>query len=456
MHTLLRSAVTTLLLLLGTGAEAQSTGTATPADGLRQLLDSLCPPMLATSGCVLGDVERRWIVEDVYEYSVPVKAGPGPHDVIQLHRVVREEAPWVPIHAPTSVFMIHGDAWSFRGAYLSGAPGDDGRSIAAFLARNGVDVWGLDLRWTQVPLETGNFSFMKAWNLGTHVEDVGLALRMARAVRIHTRSGAGKLHLLGWSRGALVASAFLGEETQRVPAERLAGGFIPVDMVLRFGPEDELLRKWACDRYEAGKELFDGGRYEGGLLGAGAGIGLQRMGTLALTAPDAESPLSPPLSNRQMALFAASVTWRLFAPHPPAVPDYHLLGGQLEASGPPTGLSYTPEARFFELLSQAHPYQAFAETVDSDAILCGTVDVPYDDHLPEIDVPVLYVGAAGGFGHHGVHATTLLASTDVSTLVVQRHPGSERALDYGHADLFLADDAEASVWRPLLDWLRRH
>jgi hypothetical protein len=456
MHTHLRSAVTAILLLLGLGTGAHATEPVPPADALRQTLEALCPPALAAPGCVFGDVERRSVFADVHEYTARVQVGPGPYDVIQLHRVVREKAPWVPIQAPTSVFMIHGDAWAFREAYLSGVPGDEGRSLAGFLAHHDVDVWGIDLRWTQVPLETQDFSFMEEWNLGTHVEDVRLALRMARAVRIHTRSGAGRQHLLGWSRAALVASAVLGAETQRPPAERLVGGFIPMDMVLRFSPEDAELREWACDRYEAGKALLAQKRYEGGLLGPGAGLGLQWMGTLAATAPQADSPLMPKRTNRQVALLAASATHVLFTPHMPAVPGYHLAGGQFDAIGEPTGLSHTLEARFFDLLRRARPYQGLAETVDTEAILCGSEGVPYDGHLEEIDVPVLYVGAAGGFGRQGLHATTLFASTDVSTLFIQRRPDAERALDYGHADLLLAEDAEPTVWRPLLDWLRQH
>ena len=455
MHTYLRSAVTAVLLLLGLGTEAHATRPVPPADGLRQALEALCPPAPTPPDCVFGDVERRPVFADVHEYTARVRVGPGPFDVIQLHRVVRERAPWVPIHAPTSVFMVHGDAWAFRDAYLSGVPGDEGRSLAGFQAHNDVDVWGLDLRWTQVPLETQDFSFMKEWNLGTNVQDVRLALRMARAVRLLTRSGTGRQHLLGWSRGALVALAVLGEETQLPPGKRLVGGFIPMDMVLRFGPEDAEFREWACERQEAGMARLGQKQYEGGLLGPGAGLGLQWMGTLAATRPQEDSPM-PNLNNRQMALFAASATHLLFTPYMPAVPGYHLTGGRFDALGSPAGLNDTSEARLFALLQRARPYQGFAETVDTEAVLCGTEGVPYDDHLEDINVPVLYVGAAGGFGRQGLHATTLFASTDVSTLLVQRRPEAERALDYGHADLLLAEDAEPTVWRPLLDWLHQH
>jgi hypothetical protein len=82
--------------------------------------------------------------------------------------------------------------------------------------------------------------------------------------------------------------------------------------------------------------------------------------------------------------------------------------------------------------------------------------VPYDDHLERVKVPVLYVGAAGGVGRYGEFGLTLLGSQDVTVLLVRTLPEEARALDYGHADLFLADDARERVWQPLLQWVRSH
>ena len=88
-------------------------------------------------------------------------------------------------------------------------------------------------------------------------------------------------------------------------------------------------------------------------------------------------------------------------------------------------------------------------------MICDEADVPFDDHLDDISVPVLYVGAGGGFGEFGVYTTTLLGSTDVTTRVVDltRRPAP---VDFGHADLFLATDARTLVWRPILNWIRAH
>ena len=71
-------------------------------------------------------------------------------------------------------------------------------------------------------------------------------------------------------------------------------------------------------------------------------------------------------------------------------------------------------------------------------------------------MPVLYIGAGGGFGEYGVYTTTLLGSTDVTAHVVSLVPAEARIVDFGHADLFLANNAEALVWQPLLDWVKTH
>ncbi len=41
----------------------------------------------------------------------------------------------------------------------------------------------------------------------------------------------------------------------------------------------------------------------------------------------------------------------------------------------------------------------------------------------------------------------------MTLLLIDREPPEARLFDYGHADLFLAGDAEGAVWEPLLDWL---
>ncbi|WP_171817908.1 hypothetical protein [Pyxidicoccus fallax] len=412
--------------------------------------------------------EREPLPGGLAHYRMPVRVGLGEHDVVTVHRVVRENAPGRPARSGRAVFMVHGDGWGFEPAFMSSvgsahAPAD--RSLAVFLAREGVDVWGIDLRWVGVPAGTQDFSFMADWTLGTHAQDVGAGLRVAHKVRAMTGSAQGSMHLLGWSRGAAVGYAYLNQEALLPRGLRQVDGFIPVDMVVRFAPENAEQQAWACERYGVLSEAKAAGRTEGGLLGPAPGITLQAIGQLAAQAPDAPSPLLPPdvfgpgtgvPSNRRVAIVSAASTGALLAPLKPITPGYHLMAGTLDASGLPGDLTFiADEAYLYEYAQRSAPYQSINEVVETEAWACGK-NVPYDDHLKKVKVPVLYVGAAGGMGQYGVYSVSLLGSTDVTVQIARTMPEAARALDYGHADLFLADDARERVWKPLLQWVRAH
>src|SRR5262245_5364788 len=63
--------------------------------------------------CTVANFERQALTADVFEYSVDVRVGPAEHDVIGLHRVVRESAPYRAVQTSKAVMMVHGDAWGF-------------------------------------------------------------------------------------------------------------------------------------------------------------------------------------------------------------------------------------------------------------------------------------------------------------------------------------------------------
>lgn len=412
--------------------------------------------------------EREWLFDDVAHYSYRVQVGPGTYDAITVHRVVREQAPWRPARAAKAVFMVHGDSWGFTSAFLSSTRSSQvavDRSIAAYLAEQGVDVWGIDLRWVGVPLGVKDFSFMSGWTLGTHVKDVGTGLALADTVRQLSGGNKGSMFLLGWSRGATVGYAYLDAESQRPRGLRRVDGFIPVDMPLRFAPQDDEQRQWACERYTVLKQARDSGRTEGGLLGTAPGTTVQLIGQLAVMAPDAPSPLLPEgalgpslpqPTNRQFAVIAAGATSALFAPLKPIAPAYHMTAAVPDpVTGLPGRLAFTSEPYVFDYLRLSAPYQSINEVVETEAQLCG-LDVPYDDHLDDVKVPVLYVGAGGGVGRYGVHTLGLLGSRDVTVHIARTLPESSRAIDFGHMDLFLASDARERVWKPIHQWMRAH
>ncbi|MCY1073767.1 hypothetical protein [Archangium lansingense] len=466
-----------LLSLVGCGAEtSESEELSATAEEVGQAQSMLqasdCSSCLAgTEGArFISGFERERVQGDIYHYSIRLQVGRSAHDIITLHRVVKERLAWWPVRAPESIFMVHGDAWNFQGAFMAStltATVNKKQSIAVYLADQGVDVWGIDQRWTHVPEGTQDFSFMAGWNLGTHAQDVGTGLTVARAVRALTGSGAGKMNLLGWSRGATVSYAYMSAETQLPQGLRNVSGFIPVDMVLKFGPEGEQQRQWACVRAAVGDLVLQSGRVEGNLGGPGAGVTIQQVGQAAITYPDFPAQVPgvelPPMTYRELGRTVGAATFSLLTNEEfgiqPSVPYYHFSAGEFSTTtGLPTELKHLESDRqFFDFLASARPYQSFMEQVESDRMMCGDTSLPYDDHLSQVKVPVLYVGAAGGFGSYGVHSAKQLGSKDVSVLLVKKYQSDEyRLLDYGHADLFLASGAEQDVWAPILKWMKKH
>jgi hypothetical protein len=398
-----------------------------------------------------SNVERRALTADVAEYSFKVRVGSGPYDEIGLHRIVKEVAPNVPVRASKAVFLTHGDIWGFRAAFLTGA-----KSLPVYLAENGVDVWGIDLRWTLVPAGVDT-TFMQDWGLEQDVRDLGVGIGVARFTRAITGSGFDKMTLLGWSRGGQIGYAYLNSETQLPAGLRQVKGYIPTDIYLK--TDDGALKSFACARQQNAENEIAKGNHASGVGGL-----ISLLGTLALVDPNGSSILNGPpfnlkdFTNKQTGLLVGEATFQLQGGAINA-PFYHFTGGTFGADNKPTGLLYSNEADLFAFEQAASPFQPNLQLAEADAIVCEAEDVPFDDHLGDIKVPILYVGAGGGFGDLGIYTTTLLGSTDVTTLVIDKVPdvpAEARLFDYGHADLFLANDAEALVWQPILSWLQAH
>src|SRR6185295_3422834 len=158
------------------------------------------PPGPVEPGSPVSAIERRALTADVAEYFFKVRVGSGPYDEIGVHRVVKEKAPNVPARAAKAVFL---------------APGD---------------VWGIDYRWTFVPASVTDLSLMQSWGIEQDARDLGVAIGVARITRALTGSGAGKIFLLGWSRGGQIGYVYLNGETQLPPGLRQVRGFVPVDI----------------------------------------------------------------------------------------------------------------------------------------------------------------------------------------------------------------------------------
>lgn len=458
------SVILTVAVLLASCSEDRSL---TPADSPGTSMQDVDPELIAAevamqsnwpvdedaiktpAGCgYILDIEREEIVGDIVHYSYELRIGPGPYDVIGLHRVVKERKPYRPVGTRKCVFLQHGDCVGFEGLCLFGAvapSAPDDRAIAVYLAENEIDVWGIDQPWVMVPQDETDFSFMADWGLQYHIDNLRIALAVARFTRLITGCGFGKMLLLGYSSGAALGYAYLNDEVQRPMPCRHVSGYIPVDMTYK--TDDEPDRLASCATAAENKAMLDAGINQWD-------VPFVPIAILALTDPDSESPLAPGsgLTNYIVALIAGSATHMLAAmPY-----EFHYVAGEFNEYGLPTGFQFMTVDNFFDFLMGASFYQPNAFIYEYNSVACDEIDLPFDDYLGEIDVPVFYVGAAGGIGDYGFYATTLLGSSDVTTLNVQLYPSEYRVIDFGHVDLFAAENAEDLVWQPVMEWIEEH
>ncbi len=381
--------------------------------------------------------DKTFLADGIAHYTFILKLGDGEHDKIGLHRIVRESGDGQPETSGTALLHLHGDGNQFATVMLPGvdAPGTpDDAGLSVYLARNGVDVWGIDQAWALVPAAVTDHSFMEDWGLDRQIRDSRIAAAIARILRFRTGSGLGKLFLSGHSSGATTGYALLNQEALLTPNLRHVKGFVPMDFPA--GSNDETFIAGMLQRYEDVTALIESGTYA-------AAFPFQLIGNLATSDSNGDSPVIPGFTNRQAAIF-------IFAGR--ANPLSHFLAGTWD--GPvPTGFQYVDTDQGLAIYFKTVPYQAARYQQDNALWLSEIEDAPWDDHFGDIEVPILSVDPAGGYGSLSEYGTSLLGSSDITHLDIQLQADGEEALDYGHIDIFLANNAEELVWRPILDWM---
>ncbi len=393
-----------------------------------------------TDKCLVIAVERTMITGDIAHYAFLVQVGRGQYDRIGIHRVVKESRPHCPIRTKKAVFMQHGASTDFAYCFLPGqvsASTPDDFGLAVYLAGNGVDVWGIDQRWTLIPPEETAVDYMAAWDMQMHIDDLGVGVDLARFLRFMTGNGWDQMHLLGFSFGAEFSFGLVDGDSQLPPGLRRIKGFIPVDMVIKV-PEDSPWRELMCSFIPYYEEVLPEGLYGEGAL-------FRPLGILARDDPDGESPVFPGMTNHQAAIaFGTTLIY--------GVPPFHLLAGVFDGEMP-IGMQNLSDEAWIEFLCSMSSLESNVAGMGQAQEICG-YDVPWSRHWADIRIPVFYVGARGGFGEAGLHQLGLLGSTEVSSLMISTN--ADELLDFGHLDLFLSEDAEALAWRPILDWLVAH
>jgi hypothetical protein len=325
-----------------------------------------------------------------------------------------------------------------------GDPASPVQGIAPYLAARDIDVWGVDRRWT-LPAKTDDVSDFGTMGVAQEVEDTRAALAFARSIRAITGSGAGRMAVMGFSHGGQLAYAVAGVEGGLAPGHQHASGVVVLDYYGGFAADDEM-RALSCEFSDIEYQLV-----ADGTIDSPNGF-LINLGVRARTAPDDESPVFAPATNREALLQFLGQTY-FFAPFSPW---YHLASPLLDENGAPVGFRESSEDAMSAWLAGATPHQAMLEAADFDRLLCAEGPQPVNAPLSQIQTPLLYIGAAGGIGSLGLYATTQVGSSDVTAFVVQRFAEDRVLEDFGHTDLLLATDAAALAWDPLATWLLHH
>jgi hypothetical protein len=405
---------------------------------------------LAVTGNPAPAVLTREVVSgDVVHYAIELTVGVTPNARLRLHRVVRERSPGVPRSTRSSAMLMHGDFSTFTSNFVpslvSPAAAPD-HGLAVHLAKQGVDVWGFDRRWTTAAIDAPDLSDFAGMGFAAEIDDTGHALAFARTLRALTGAGSERMTLVGFSHGGQLAYEYVNVESQRPLGQRHVKNLVPIDIYARIAPADAVLRTRACGRRDDERAALAAGAVDS------ENITTALLGSLARSAPLDPSPIfGDPYTNESAVGAIVAQTAQFF----PLTNNYHLNGGVI-VDELPVALRFSQPLLIADWFAASPPHQALVESADSDALWCAEAPLPIPDHFADIHVPLFYLGAAGGIGDHGLYTTTLVGSSDVTSLVLRRLDPSAEAEDYGHADLLYADDAPALAWQPLAEWILRH
>lgn len=432
MHVFVKAcAVLVCILVMGGLLQAQS---AAP----------IPPPFSVFDQAVITHTERAEVYPGIAHYRFLATVGPGEYDKVMIHRIVRETQAGRPNPEGEAVMMITGQPNTFEMLFMaplySDVPSRD-RALPIYLARHGMDVWGMDYGHALVPFGITDFTFFKDWGVSKDAQHVRLAMQFARLTRWMGGQGPSPLFLAGLSSGARVAYDVAAEEAHRPPFLRDVKGLVILDMAVFY--QDAAVRADYCARAAVSQARWDSGIYH-----QTSGLNLQRIGTLAVTDPDGPSPFFPGLTNYQGGLRSGAVgSAPLF---------WHFVGADFVAPNVPSQLRYTEDRLWFDAIRAVPPYTPLRVSLDIQLSACKEiVNAAYNPYR-HIRVPIFYIGAHGGFGMVGEYTVRLTRSRDVKILNIQLLPAEDRNRDYGHVDLVYSPSAEGMVWAPLRDWLKAH
>lgn len=390
------------------------------------LLASFCLLAPASTALAAGSGHPGYRVVNATERRVGplsvreevVQAGRDPIARFTLHRMSKAQG-----HTRGAMLIMPGGGSNFA-FYATDDDGHELQSFAAYLALQGIDVWGYSPRTRGLApgacSGAADCSGMAGWGMQSVVDDA-LYIRG----RIRQVYGTEKPVIAGLSLGAMSTLALMNA----APGQ-WAGAVVWEGMLYSGEPVVQNANRTVCDELEAriaAGEIWDDTTYPF----------IRLLYDLAVNDPN--GPTSVPgfpagFTNRQ-AYFAV-----LTAPQP-APPGY--VPGYTLAVGDPAGFTYSSEARLAVLIKQLNHYEALALIRDYTCALAG--ERTFTNNLGRFTAPVYAIGAGHGFGAWMGDNIELLGSTDVTWNYVPA---------FGHGDHFGTPDHRQILEKPLLDWLK--
>jgi len=437
---LLSVSVFFLLPILSTVMWARS-ASERAAEHIFQLSTTLaCIQRSAPIECQVVQFSKQDLGHNVAYYKALIKIGPGDYDVIGVNRLVREARGAIPVHTVGSFFFIHGSSEDFHMAMISLHGG-----LGVFLAERNIDVWGIDLRNVQIPVTVTDLSFAADWGLNVQIQDTLVATRIVRWVRALTGQGWGQIILGGHSSGATLTFAAANTEAVLSPKDRDIAAIIPIEIIYKLPPDATEQSDLSCGISEFYREAVTSGVF------FFDNIASIHMGQVAKTDPDGISTDGAPLTNLQYLMENAGGLW--FA----GIYPIHAFTVLRDSSGIATQGRYSSTADILETYI-GQPVYPIPNAMDADmfGVSCFTIDTPYDDNLGQIKVPVLYIGAAGGFGKVAEYTMQLLGSSDITIIMMQVLSDADAVNDFGHMEPFTASKSKQLVWQPMHAWIVAH
>jgi hypothetical protein len=287
---------------------------------------------------------------------------------------------------------------------------------------------------------------MEDWGVDREANDLLKGMSIARLIRGITKQGFGRMNLQGFSYSVGLIYVAASRETQEHRVKRDIAGIVPIDGFLIHDSQDMTAINASCNDAQNNKTKLDNGVYQ-------SMAEMSVFGLLAEGSPDEPSPIFPGLTNLQAALFVGTNTYDL---GPIWNSFWHFVAGVHDDNGIPVDLAYTSTERWIQLLAHSHagPYMPIKALYEFSNCECNAENSTLDDHLGDINIPALYLGAGGGMETLGYYTIEQLGSQDVTKYLVSLN--TDPKLDYGHGDLFLADNADVEVWEVLRQWLLGH